>query len=335
AHNRRHCSGRAHEPHRLPRAGQYRGVPQRRGSPLGLPPLGSGAQGARLPSDLARGHRCRRQRHVPCGPPAQARWPCCRLRRDPQDAPGALRPGRHAGALRAERSRGPGGRRPRLAGRRRCRWRRSAPQSVALGARPARAAVPPPSGPGRYTTVAHWWGGTFEYNGTTFCNEKRVSFLEYLDLPTRTPVPLELAVCLAEHYDEYRQLMEPKGWTLREAWDVSATPEAYRTYVQQSRGEFSSAKPAYVTLQTAWVSDRTLCYLASGKPAIVQHTGLSRWLPSSEGLFRFRSIDEAAGALAAVEADYDRHCRSARALVAEHCDGQRVVRQVLERALHP
>src|SRR6059036_773138 len=139
----------------------------------------------------------------------------------------------------------------------------------------------PPSGPGRYTTVAHWWGGTFEFNGTTFCNEKRVSFLEYLDLPTRTPVPLELAVCLAEHYDEYRQLMEPKGWTLREAWDVSATPEAYRTYVQQSRGEFSCAKPAYVTLQTAWVSDRTLCYLASGKPAIVQHTGLSRWLPSS------------------------------------------------------
>jgi len=192
----------------------------------------------------------------------------------------------------------------------------------------------PPSGPGRYTTVAHWWGGTFEYNGTTFCNEKRVSFLEYLDLPTRTPVPLELAVCLAEHYDEYRQLMEPKGWTLREAWDVSATPEAYRAYVQQSRGEFSCAKPAYVALQTAWVSDRTLCYLASGKPAVVQHTGPSRWLPNGEGLFRFRNMDDAVGALAAVEADYDRHCRAARALVEEHCDARRVVERVLERALH-
>src|SRR5204863_80502 len=118
----------------------------------------------------------------------------------------------------------------------------------------------------------------------------------------------------AEHYDEYRQLMEPKGWTLREAWDVSATPEAYRTYVQQSRGEFSCAKPAYVALQTAWVSDRTLCYLASGKPAVVQHTGPSRWLPNGEGLFRFRNMDDAVGALAAVEADYDRHCRAARAL---------------------
>ena len=193
----------------------------------------------------------------------------------------------------------------------------------------------PPSGPGRYTTVAHWWGGTFEYNGTTFCNEKRVSFLEYLDLPTRTPVPLELAVCLAEHYDEYRQLMEPKGWTLREAWDVSATPEAYRTYVQQSRGEFSCAKPAYVTLQTAWVSDRTLCYLASGKPAVVQHTGPSRLLPEAEGLFRFRTLEEATAALTSAEADYERHAALARALVQEHFDARRVVGNVLERALEP
>src|SRR3989449_1429930 len=129
--------------------------------------------------------------------------------------------------------------------------------------------------------------------------------------------------------------MEPKGWPLREAWDVSATPEAYRAYVQRSRGEFSCAKPAYVALQPAWVSVRARCHLAGGNPAVVQHPGLSRWLPSGEGVFRFRNIDEAAGALAAVEADYDRHCRSARALVEEHCDGQRVVRQVLERALHP
>src|SRR5207237_20206 len=83
--------------------------------------------------------------------------------------------------------------------------------------------------------------------------------------------PLELAVCLAEVHEEYRRMLEPKGWRLREAWDVTATPDAYRTYVQRSRGEFSCAKPAYVSLDTAWVSDRTLCYLASGKPAVVQH----------------------------------------------------------------
>jgi hypothetical protein len=191
----------------------------------------------------------------------------------------------------------------------------------------------PPDGAGPYTTVAHWWGGTFEFNGSTFCNEKRVAFLQYLDLPARTPVQLELAVCLAEYYEEYRQLMEPKGWRLREAWDVTSTLEQYRAYVRHSRGEFSCAKPAYVSLETAWVSDRTLCYLASGRPAVVQHTGPSRILPDADGLFRFRNLDEAAAALDAVEADYDRHCRQARALAEEHFDARHVVARVLERAL--
>ena len=187
--------------------------------------------------------------------------------------------------------------------------------------------------PPLYTTVAHWWGGTFEFNGTTFSNEKRASFLEYQDLPRCTPVSLELAVCLAEFHEEYRHLLEPKGWRLREAWDVTATPDAYRTYVQRSRGEFSCAKPAYISLETAWVSDRTLCYLASGRPAVVQHTGLSQFLPDAQGLFRFRSLDEAVRALAAAEADYERHGRAARALVEEHFDARRVVARVLERAL--
>ena len=125
-----------------------------------------------------------------------------------------------------------------------------------------------PIGAAPYTTVAHWWGGTFEHNNTTFCNEKRVAFLDYLELPARTRARLEVAVCLAEHHEEFRRLMEPRGWRLREAWDVSSTPEQYRTYVQRSRGEFSCAKPAYVRLETAWISDRTLCYLASGRPAV-------------------------------------------------------------------
>lgn len=75
------------------------------------------------------------------------------------------------------------------------------------------------------------------------------------------------------------------------------------------------------------------CYLASGKPAFVQHTGPSRFLPAAEGLFRFRSLDEAVQALAAAEADYERHCSKARALAEEHFDAKKVVGSVLERAL--
>ena len=188
---------------------------------------------------------------------------------------------------------------------------------------------------GAYTTVAHWWGGTFEYNGTRFWNEKRVAFLPYLDLPPRAGVQLELAVCLGKHFDEYRELMEPRGWRLREAWEVSSSPEQYRSYIQQSRGEFSCAKPAYVRLETGWVSDRTLCYLASGKPAVVEHTGASAFLPDADGLFRFRNVDEAAAALEVIETDYERHCKQARALAEEYFDARRVAAGLLERALEP
>ena len=190
-----------------------------------------------------------------------------------------------------------------------------------------------PNGPSAYTTVAHWWGGTFEYNGTVFSDEKRVAFMEFADLPAHTHASLEVAVCLGTSDAECRRLLEPKGWRVREAWDVTATPEQYRAYVQRSRGEFSCAKPSTIALQTAWISDRSLCYLASGKPVIVQHTGPSRILPDAAGFFRFRTLREAADALAAAEADYERHSREARALVAEYFDAQQVVPRVLERAL--
>jgi hypothetical protein len=86
-------------------------------------------------------------------------------------------------------------------------------------------------------------------------------------------------------------------------------------------------------LQNAWISDRTLCYLASGKPAVVQHTGASRFLPDAEGLFRFRSLEEAARALSTAESDYERYGRLARALAEEYFDAHKVVGRVLERAL--
>ena len=193
--------------------------------------------------------------------------------------------------------------------------------------------VQPPNGAAAYTTVAHWWGGTYEFNGTVLSDAKRVAFIEFADLPAHTRASLEVAVCLGTADAGCRGLLEPRGWRVREAWDVTATPEQYRTYVQRSRGEFSCAKPSTMTLQTAWSSDRSPCYLASGKPVIVQHPGPSRILPDAAGFFRFRTLREAADALAAAEADYERHSREARAFVAEYFDAQQVVPRVLERAL--
>lgn len=185
-----------------------------------------------------------------------------------------------------------------------------------------------------YTTVTHWWGSRFEFRGEIINEEKYASFLEYMDLPARVPVTLELAICLGEHYEDWRARLEPLGWKVRQAWDVTSTPEQYRAYIRQSRGEFSCAKPSCMTLANAWVSDRSLCYLASGKPAIVQHTGDSRVLPDAEGLFRVRNLDEAVQAFAAAESDYERHSRLARQLAEEHFDARRIGARLLEQALN-
>jgi hypothetical protein len=185
-----------------------------------------------------------------------------------------------------------------------------------------------------YTTVSHWWHKDWvEIQGELRDNNKRAAFLAYSDLPSRTSTPLELALCLAPGDEEEGRLLEARGWKIRHAWTVSSEPEQYRAYVQQSRGEFSVVKPSCLWLNNAWISDRTLCYLASAKPAVIQHTGPSRFLPDSEGLFRFRNLEEAARALSAVESDYERHCRLARELAEEHFDAQKVVGSVLERAL--
>ena len=184
-----------------------------------------------------------------------------------------------------------------------------------------------------YTTVAHWWGEEIDFDGTPINTEKRESFLHYAELPPRVARPLELALTMGDAEEEERKFWGGYGWRVQDSHQVTATPEEYRAYIQQSRGEFSCAKPSCMQLQNAWVSDRTICYLASGKPAIVQHTGPSRFLPDAEGIFRFRSIDEAAQMLSLVESDYSRQCDAARALAETYFDAEKVVGRVLEKAL--
>jgi hypothetical protein len=209
------------------------------------------------------------------------------------------------------------------------RWEYT-PPPVFLGAWPSCA----PSGTDAYTTVTNWWGEWLWVDGRSVNNDKRTAFLPYMALPARIAPRLELALTLDDYttQTDERDLIE-RGWTVRDAWDVCATPWRYRDYIQGSRAEFSCAKPSCLLFQNAWISDRTICYLASGHPAVVEHTGPSRFLPDAEGLLRFRDFDEAVSAIESVEADYERHAQAARALAEEHFDGERVARSVLERAL--
>ena len=189
-----------------------------------------------------------------------------------------------------------------------------------------------------FTTIAGWWSGKWVKvieNGKEVCsdNNKRVSFLEHATLPEMTSQRLELALLLAACDAEDRRLLERHRWRVVDAREVASTPERYRAYIQGSRGEWSCAKPFYVKLGNAWVSDRTVCYLASGKPVVVQHTGPSAYLPNGEGMFRFSTPAEAAAAFDAINGDYERHCRAAREIAVAYFDAERVLTRILSESL--
>ena len=189
-----------------------------------------------------------------------------------------------------------------------------------------------------FTTVAGWWSGKWvkaiqDGKEVLQDNNKRVAFLDFVELPHHTPQALELALYLADGDAADRQVLENHGWRVRHSREVASTPEYYQAYIRRSRGEFSCAKPAYLTLQTAWVSDRTACYLASGKPVVVQHTGPSAYLPNGEGMFRFSTLDEAAAALDAINSDYERQCRAAREIAAAYFDAKQVLTRLLSETL--
>ena len=186
-----------------------------------------------------------------------------------------------------------------------------------------------------FTTVSIWDSSDWIVDrDETYENTKRVAFLEFAELPRLTRQPLELALFLRTERDmaEWKELAG-RGWRIRQSSEVTATPEGYQAYIQRSRGEFSCAKPSYIKLQTAWVSDRTVCYLASGKPVVVQDTGPSSFLPNGEGMFRIRTPQEAARAFDIINADYERHCRAARQLAETYFDASRVAGRILNCAL--
>ena len=183
-----------------------------------------------------------------------------------------------------------------------------------------------------YTTVAHWWGDSIVDGEDWYENSKREAFLDYLDLPSQVDAGLELALDLLPGDEEFAMLAR-RGWRTRAGHEVARSPDAYRDYIWGSRGEFSCAKQSCLRFANAWVSDRTLCYLAGGRPAVVQHTGPSGFLPDRAGLLRFRTPAEAAELLTEAEANYDYHAKEARSLAEEHFDGRTVVTRLLERAL--
>jgi hypothetical protein len=181
------------------------------------------------------------------------------------------------------------------------------------------------------TTVANWRGyGSIEHAGITY-GQKVHSLRRFMMLPTRSTEQFVMALAIHPEEQKDLQALAANGWRLVDPSQVADSPAAYRQFVSGSKAEFGIAKSGYVAAQCGWFSDRSLCYLAAGRPVIAQDTGFSPFLPTGAGLFAFNTAEDVLAAIEAINADYARHACAARAIVEEYSDAARVLTRLLQQ----
>ena len=182
-----------------------------------------------------------------------------------------------------------------------------------------------------FTTIATWHnpGKEIVYEGEVYYWTKDREFLKLLDLGRLRPGAFELALGREE---DVWSLLGDHGWAVVDSLVVSRTTDAYRRYIQTSRGEFTVAKDQFVRPRTGWFSDRSACYLAAGRPVITQETGFSKFLPTGRGLFGFSNLQEVLAAVDEIGRDYELHCRAARDIAVEYFAAEKVLASLMERA---
>src|SRR5262245_37389557 len=186
------------------------------------------------------------------------------------------------------------------------------------------------SSPSRFTTIGSWRGpyGRVIQNGLQY-GLKAHEFRKFMALPTISGHLFEIALAIDRADDADVELLRHSAWTIVDPQSVACDPFAFRHYVQSSGAEFSVAQGIYVETRSGWFSDRTVRYLASGKPALVQDTGFSRNYPTGYGLVPFRTLDEAVRGADRIVGDYPVHSRAARAIAEEFFDSDKVLAALL------
>ena len=185
----------------------------------------------------------------------------------------------------------------------------------------------PPEAAGPYSTVMQWSSyKPVEYRGRKF-GMKSETFTTFESLPSRVDVDLTLALGSS---DAPRDRIADHGWRIADPLAVTRDAWSYQGFIAASRAEFSIAKHGYVVTKSGWFSERSANYLAAGRPVIAQDTAFDTWLPVGAGLFSVTDVEEAVEAIAEVEADYERHVRSAREIAARHFDSAVVLQDLLD-----
>jgi len=180
-----------------------------------------------------------------------------------------------------------------------------------------------------FTTVGNWRGyGSVEHAGV-FYGQKAHSLRKLIALPRR--VPEQFLLALAIHPEETKDLaaLAENGWRLVDPAAVAGTPAEYQRFIQGSRAEFGVAKAGYVASRCGWFSDRSVGYLASGRPVLAQDTGFGSFLPTGEGLFSFETEDDVLAAAEELRRDYARHAKAARSIAEEFFHSDKVLTRLL------
>ena len=184
-----------------------------------------------------------------------------------------------------------------------------------------------------FTTITNWstrgqkdtvWRGNMQLWS------KSENFLRFIDAAEIAGTALEIATDIKDA--SIANLFRSRGWRLKEPYQLSLDREFYRHYILRSRGEFTTSKDIYVRLNTGWFSDRSVCYLAAGRPVITQETGFSRHYGGNRGLFAFSELDEIREAISAINAEYSVHSKAACEIAQEFFDADKVLNSLLERA---
>lgn len=185
---------------------------------------------------------------------------------------------------------------------------------------------------GAFRSIASWRGpfGPVVYGGTVY-GLRVHEFRAFADLPRRTGGGFEVALDIDPADAEDRRRLLEGGWSLSRPEVVAGDPWAYRQFVQQAAGELSVAKAMYVRTNGGWFSDRSACFLASGKPVVTQETGWSSFYPAGAGLLAFSGPDEAVAAIGEVRRNYRRHALAARELAQTYFDSDLVIGRLLDR----
>ena len=186
--------------------------------------------------------------------------------------------------------------------------------------------------PERFSTIATWEnkGKNISFGGETYVWSKHVNFLRFLDVPKRSGQRFTMA--MLPPTGEIETQVREAGWRLVDPRPVSASMESYAAFICGSRGEFTVAKDIYVRPNSGWFSDRSVCYLAAGRPVVTMKTGFSRFCPVGEGLFEYSDTAGAIAAIDAINSDYRRHSRAARLVAAEYFGSDPVISALMTRA---